>query len=191
VDVVPKTHASDALFTMSIKKEHWLIWFASKMWYNTKHKNLSAERLLEILFLLNREFKRKFGRRLLDFEFSAWLDRLYSYEFYEALEEVADAGLVEYVVEVEIPDAPHDGDEDIRSAFVKHELDRLDVEHVRRIVKPLADAVEPPQDLLLLLEEVGTTLGDLVAIVEGLIKRGVRREVEKVLEATKVGQCIE
>jgi len=113
---------------MSVKKEQWLVWFVVKTWYDAGRRGLSAERLLEILFLFDREFKKRFGRRLFDFEFVAWLSGLYSYEFYETLEEAADVGLIEYVVEVEIPDAPYGGDEDVRSALVKHGLDRVDVE---------------------------------------------------------------
>jgi len=173
---------------MSVKKEHWLVWLAVKTWYDAGRKDLSAERLLEILFLLDQEFKKRSGRHILDFEFVAWLNGLYSYEFYKALEEAADVGLIEYVVEVEIPDDLHDGDEDVRSALVKHELDRVDVERVRRIVKPLADVAEPPPDLLRLLEEVGATLGDLTVIIMRIIDSEV--ELAETLKAIEIGRRV-
>jgi len=174
---------------MSVKKEHWLEWLAVEAWYSTRRKDLSAERLLEILFLFDREFKKRFGRRLSDFEFVVWLNGLYSYEFYKTLEGAADVGLIEYVVEVEIPDVPHGGDEDARGALVKHELDRVDVEHVRRIVKPLADVAEPPPDLLRLLEEVDATLGDLTAIMKNVVDSEV--ELAEALKTTEIGRRVE
>jgi len=176
---------------MSIKKEHWLVWFVTKAWHDVKRKDLYVEQLLDILFLLNREFKRRFGRRLLDFEFTAWLDGLHSYEFYETLERCADMRLVEYIVSVKLPEAPDCDDEDARAVYVKHELDRVDAKYVLRTVKPLAEAVDPPQDLLRLLEDVGATLGDLVAAVRDLVEYDARGEVKKVLEAVEIGQRVE
>ena len=92
---------------------------------------------------------------------------------------------------MKLPEAPDCDDEDARAAYVKHELDRVDAKYVLRTVKPLAEAVDPPQDLLRLLEDVGATLGDLVAAVRGLVEYDARGEVKKVLEAVEIGQRVE
>jgi len=176
----------------AIRKEHWLVWLAAKAWSSTWRESPSAGQLLAALFAADREFARRYGRRLLDFEYTAWLNGLYSYEFYEALEEAADAGLVEYEVSVELPEAPGcGGDEDCRLAAVQHELSRVDAEerYVKRTVRPLAEAAEPPPDLLRLLEGVGATLGELELLVEKAVEVGVRA-VGAAPSGAEVGQAV-
>jgi len=161
-----------------IKKEHWLIWLAAKTC-----RVCTAEQLLSALFTADRKFRRKYGEKLTDFVYTAWLNGLYSYEFYEVLEEAADAGLIEYVVSVKLPEAPGcGGDEDCRLAAVQHEMSRVDAEgeYVRRTVKPLVDGIEPPQDLLRLLEGVNATLDDLVAIVKSVASSRLKSALEGV-----------
>jgi len=175
-----------------VRKEHWLIWLAAKAWSSAWRESPSAGQLLAALFAADREFAQRYGRRLLDFEYAAWLGGLYSYEFYKALEEAADAGLVEYEVSVELPEAPGcGGDEDCRLAAVQHELSRVDAEerYVKRTVRPLAEAAEPPPDLLRLLQEVGAELGELKLLVERAVEAGVRAAVA-VLRGVEVGQAL-
>jgi len=191
VDAMTGTHASDvSTFVMNVKKEHWLIWFVAKAWRSIKRRSSTAEQLLDVLFAVDREFVKRYGRKLLDFVYVVQFDGLYSYEFYKALEEAADMELVEYVVTVKLPSAPSCGDdEDCRLAVIQHEMSRVERRYVKRIVRPLAEAVEPPDDLLHLLKEVG--LNDLMMIVKDVIESNLRRRVKSVLKTVEIGQRIE
>lgn len=91
-----------------------------------------------------------------------------------------------------MPEAPDcGGDEDCRLAAVQHELSRVDAEerYVRRTVRPLAEAVEPPRDLQRLLEEVGATLGELAYLVERAAEASPR-VAGAALAAAEVGRAV-
>ena len=155
-----------------VNKEHWVIWFVAKWWYEHEKGELTLTRLNKLLFILNREFKAKFGKPLLDLEFFMYFYGPYSVDLEDILNDSADRGLIDYVVEVKIPHAPRDLDEDYAYAIIKHQLDEVDApgKYVRKIVRPKAGAVEIPQDLEKLLKEIGITESELKEMIGGWIE---------------------
>jgi len=144
---------------LTMGKECWVISLVAQSWYRHYSEDLTVERLAEILAVLNREFKSRFGRPLLDMEFVVWLDSIYSEELLDALERCADAGIVEYAVVVSLPFVPHT-EEDL--ALLKDAFDEVDARHVRRVVRPGIGAKAPP--------ELSTLLKSVVASEEELEK---------------------
>lgn len=161
-----------------INKEHWVIWFVAKWWYEHKKGELTVTRLNKLLFILNREFKAKFGKPLLDLEFFMYFYGPYSVDLEDILNDSADRGLIDYVVEVKIPYAPRDLDEDYAYAIIKHQLDEVDApgKYVKKIIRPKADVVEIPRDLEKLLKEVGITESELKEMMGGWIEKAISAE---------------
>jgi len=142
-------------------KECWIISSVVQSWYRYYNEDLTAERLAEILAVLNREFKSRFGRPLIDMEFVVWLDGVYSAELLDALEQCADVGIVEYAVEVAPPFVPHT-EEDL--ALLKDVFDEVDAKYVKRVVKPGIGAKAPPERGAL-LKSVGASEEELEKLV--------------------------
>jgi len=147
---------------MSAGKECGIISLVLQKWYSAHGEELTAERLAEILAALNREFRAKFGRPLLDMEFVAWLDGVYSAELLDALERCADAGAIEYAVEVSLPFIPS-AEEDY--ALLKDAFDEVGARRVRRVVRPKADA-SMRSELRLILSGFGISEEELEKLID-------------------------
>jgi len=142
-------------------KECWIISSVVQSWYRYYSEDLTAERLAEILAIVNREFKSRFDRPLIDMEFVVWLDGVYSAELLDALEQCADAGIVEYIVEVSPPFVPRTEEE---HAALKDALDEVDAKYVKRVVRPGIGAKAPPA-LRAFLKSIGASEEELEKLI--------------------------
>jgi len=147
---------------MNADKKCGIILLVVQAWYRLRSEELTAEKLAEVLAVLNRESRAKFGRPLLDMEFVVWLDGVYSKELLDALERCADAGVIEYAVEVSLPFTPHTEEE---YALLKDAFDEVDIRRIRKVVRPKVDASMRPK-LRAILDDVGMSEEELEKLID-------------------------
>jgi len=177
--------------SVGLKREHWLVWLATVVLRRvTGSSEVDAEDVLGLLFVLDREFRRRFGRRLLGFRFVKLLGRVHSEEFYGVLSELAEWGIVEYAVDVWVPRVSPGVDRDTAWAIVRSDLDALGGKFVWRTVKPLTWRLDPPPDLLRLLREAGTDVESLAELAEWLAAGKFREAVEIALRSVEEGGAL-
>ncbi len=170
-----------------VRKEHWIIWYVAKVWEKVdretaRDREASVEgipltALDKILFVLNREFLDRFGKKLLDLDFVLWHAGPYSHKLEDIIEESVDLGIVEYEIVVKVPDAPFDVDPEYAAVIIDHQLSEVEAprKYVKIRVIPVKERINMPRDLEELLRSVNMTLDEFEQFVEQKV-----REIHKV-----------
>ena len=53
---------------MDIRKEHWVVWYIAKRWYEHRQEDLTVDRLREILRHVNERFYERFRQPLVELD---------------------------------------------------------------------------------------------------------------------------
>jgi len=192
---------------MDVCKDHWVLWRTVKALYEAElgrldrrvDSGVSVLHVDKALYLVCRDFYRRYREKLLSGDFIMYHYGPYYDKLEDLLCECERLGLIEYIVEVYLPEAPSPDIVDIDYAvqIAESQIKEIVKTYYEKRVKPLRDNVEVPPDLDEVLHRAGCSRRDLEALIEekARVVAGSRAEhllkiIEPDITGKKIGEIV-
>lgn len=123
----------------------WVVWRVAKKL--REEGKLSLYNLAKALFIVEKEYEKRFGQRLIEDEFVWWHYGPYPWRLEEVLEELKKGGYIKYEVVVKVPEVRgySQDDVDFIDTIVKHQLSEIEgrTRYIRVNIEPIKEPQRP------------------------------------------------